>query len=776
MRIVTGILAAVFVVGAAVAELRRPGDLKEGEEEQIRARIEWFVQSRGLDQISRADVLRRDAVLDVKRRRDVESGRWDLQWSPMGPESMTMLHWSMGEVSGRVSALAVHPTNENIIYLGSASGGLWKTVDGGISWQPIFDDVGTQTIGALYIDPAAPDTLWVGTGEQGQNCWSYFGMGLFRSTDGGETFTPMNGSGSETLDLSTITAIVVSPTNPDIVMVSGESWCDDGNWLYGGLYRTVDGGATWQRLMNTAVTDLAINPVSPNVLFCAVGRWSGGTNGIYRSVDTGASWTRLENGLPFGSVVGRSRLAVSHSNSKTVYALMNDANGVGLYRSTDGGDSWTLQNPQACDGQCWYNLCLAVHPSDPARLLVGAIRFYTSIDGGVNLYPLTDYWGSGQEVHQDTHVLTFSRSNPDRFWVAGDGGIWRSDNGGLSFVNLNANLNLTQFYDIEVHPLDAATVFGGAQDNSSSATTGDILWDVTVVTGDGFISVVDPEDPDIVIQTSYPWDGLPSLYLSTAGGAPNSFQWIWLQGVTQGEPWPWVTPLAEVDLADVAGSPLFIGSDRVYRSSTASPTQWTGISGDLTGPSGSLSVILPVLDGEMVRVYAGTSNGRIHRSDDAMAQDPVWFDVTGNFPGDTVTDIAVDPTDSTVVYLTRGAFNLAKLYRSSTGGTTWDAVGGGLPNVPANAVAVDPRDGNRVFVATDVGTFMSLDQGTTFEPLMAGMPLGVVVTDLEVGGDPHVLTAGTYGRGAWQLELSAPVLFSDGFESGNVAAWSAAVN
>lgn len=776
MKILIGIMAATFVAGGAVAQLRPPGDRADGEEEQIRARSEWFIQQRGIDRMPRADLVRRDAVLEVKRRRDTEAGDWDLRWTPEGPESMTMLNWSMGEVSGRVSALAVNPTNENVIYLGSASGGLWKTIDGGSSWQPIFDDVGTQTIGALYIDPAAPDTLWVGTGEQGQNCWSYFGMGLFRSIDGGETFEAMNGSGAETLDLSYITGIVIDPSNPDIVVVSGESWCDDGSWLYGGLYRTTDGGASWQRLINNAVTDLVMTPESPNVLFAAVGRWSGDGSGIYRSNDKGATWTRLENGLPYGSEVGRSRLAVSPSDSQTVYALMNEAGGVGLYRSIDGGNSWTLQNPQACDGQCSYNLCLAVHPSDPAHLLVGAIRFYLSLDGGVNLFPLTDYWGSGQEVHQDTHVLVFSRSNPDRFWVAGDGGIWRSDTGGLSFVNLNANLNLTQFYDIEVHPQDRATIFGGAQDNSSSATTGDVLWDVTVVTGDGFISVVDPEDPNIVLQTSYPWDGLPSLYLSTTGGSPNSFSWIWLQGVTQYEPWPWVTPLAEVDLSGVPGSPLFMGSDRVYRSSTLDPTQWEKISNDLTGPSGSLSVISPVANGDSVTVYVGTSNGRIHRSENAAAPVPIWTDVTGNYPGATVTDIAVDPTDVAMVFVTRGEFNLGQLFRSSTGGTTWEIVGAGLPNVPANSVVVDPKDSERVFVATDVGVMMSLDRGATFVPLMAGLPLGVVVTDLEVDDDPHVLTAGTYGRGAWQLELSPPVLFADGFETGDLSTWSAAVN
>jgi len=687
-----------------------------------------------------------------------------------------MLGWVMGDVSGRVSALAVHPEDETILYLGSASGGLWKTLDGGGSWQSVFDDVGTQTIGALFIDPSSPDTVWVGTGEQGQSCTSYFGMGLYRSTDGGQSFFSMNGSGDSSLDLSFISSIVVNPDDPDIVMVAGESWCNDGEWLYGGLYRSVDGGASWQQVISGAVTDLVMDPAAPGTLWCAVGRWSAEVNGIYRSTDGGETWERLETGLPVGTAVGRSRLAVAASDSRIVYALINDGNPVGLYRSTDGGDNWTLQNSDACDGQCWYNLCLDVHPTDPDRLLVGAIRFYGTMDGGTNLTVMTEGWGPGQKVHQDTHVLTYSTVDPNRFWVAGDGGIWRTDNGGSSFANLNANLNLTQYYDIAVHPWDRATIFGGSQDNSSSGTTGDLRWDVTVVTGDGFMNVVDPVDPRIVIQTSYPWDGLPSLFLSTSGGGPNSFEWLWLEGVTQYEPWPWVTPLVGVasSSSEAESTHLFMGSDHVYRSSTSNPRQWTKISSDLTGPNGSLRVLTAIPTGDTVMVYAGTSNGRIHRTDDALADAPVWENVTGNFPLAQVTDIAVDPLDSNIVYATRGAFGPSNLYRSNTGGTQWQPFSTGLPNVPANAVAVDPLDRLKVFVGTDVGVFLGIGQ-FGFSPMMDGMPLGAVITDLEIDDDPHILTAGTYGRGAWRYDLSPPPTFADGFESGDESRWSSVV-
>jgi hypothetical protein len=468
-------------------------------------------------------------------------------------------------------------------------------------------------------------------------------------------------------------------------------------------------------------------------------------------------------------------LAFADSDPGVVYSLMNDGHPVGLYRSNDGGINWTLVNPDACDGQCWYNLCIDVHPSDSDRLAVGAIRFSLSSDSGTTLTPVTDYWGPLQEVHQDTHVIRYSRVDPKRFWVAGDGGIWRTDDGGVTFENLNANLILTQFYDITVHPWDRATVFGGTQDNSSSRTGGQVRWDVTVVTGDGFMNVIDPGDPRIVIQTSYPSNGFPNLYLSTSGGAPNTFQWLVLQGVTQNEPWPWVTPLVGIQpiAAEATTSHLFMASDHVYRSNTGNPRLWTKISSDLTGANGSVSVLTPVIHGDTVMLFAGTSNGRVYRTDDPLATNPIWVDVTGGLDQSKITDIAVDPLDPQIVYVTRGEFDGKQLYRSTIGGSEWLSYSDGLPNVPANSVVVDPLDRTGIYVGTDVGVFSRTGE-RAFSPLMLGMPLGVVVTDLEIDDDPHVLTAGTYGRGAWQLELSEPPILKDGFESGDLSAWSSA--
>ncbi|HEV7490475.1 MAG TPA: hypothetical protein VGO25_06685, partial [Rhodanobacteraceae bacterium] len=388
------------------------------------------------------------------------------------------------------------------------------------------------------------------------------------------------------------------------------------------------------------------------------------------------------------------------------------------------------------------------------------------IDGGTTLTILTAGWGSQQAVHQDTHIVRYSRNDGMRFWIGSDGGLWRSDDGGGSFSNLNANLEITQFYDVALDPNDPDRVYGGAQDNSSSLRDGDDLWSVTEVTGDGFMNAVDAHDPDRVFQTSYP-NGGAMVILSTSQGAPNTFQWISQSGQNASDPFPWVTPL-------VTGSgSVFVASNRVYRAAiidNANAYSWTPISDSLTGNgSASISVLTTAEDtvNAALRIYAGTSNGKIATTADALATAPVWTDITGSFPMANVSDIAIDPNDLTRVFATRGVFPAPHLLLSLDG-ADWVAVGAGLPSIPANSVAIDPLDSNRIFVGTDIGVYQSTDGGNTFTPFMTGLPLGMVVTDLEVAAVPHTLVAATYGRGAWKIALQAPVtdrIFADGFEA-----------
>jgi hypothetical protein len=730
-----GLCLSASIVGASFAQEREgpnrapEGDKSRGEEEQIRKREEWFVQSRGLQQVKRPDLLRAQAVEELETAQRARESELELAgetWSSLGPVGMTMLNWTMGRVSGRVSesGIGVHPTDENTIYLGSASGGVWKTVNGGTSWTPIFDATGTLTVGSVAVDPANPTTVWVGTGEHGNSCTGYMGMGAFRSTDAGATFQARNGGG--TLQLSYIQSIALHPTDGQTVLVSGEGVCDSATKLAGGVFRSTNGGGSWTKVLTGSGGDVLFDPGNPSLAYAALG------GSIYRSTNGGSSWTSTT------SPGGRLRLAMAPSNTQTLYAL---GSGGGLYRTTNGASSWTTMNSSACEGQCTYNLSLDVHPTDPNRIIVGSIRFASSTNGGSTLTYLTTTWGSSQKVHQDTQCLRYSRTNGNRFWVGSDGGLWRTDNAGSTFTNLNAGLTLTQFYDVAIHPDDPTRVWGGAQDNSSEGRFGSQQWDVTVVTGDGFQNLVDPGNTTRVFQTSYPSNSLPSVYKSSSSGAVSTFSKMSTTGISGGG-FPWVTPLA------VVPGNLFVGGFDIFRAATSSSGSWTKIS--TTGSSSSLSVI-STTPGSNVG-YAGSAGGAVYRTANVLGTG--WSNVTGNYPGGVVSDIAADRADTNRVFVTRGGFGASRLYRSTVGGTTWSAVGAGLPNVPANAVAIDPLAGNRIFVGTDVGVYESTDGGNNFAPFSLGLPLGLVVTDLEVDDSPHVLVAGTYGRGAWRVNLT----------------------
>ena len=721
-------------IDAAATSLEAARKPRE-ESWQIEQRQRWFAETRGLQTHKDAATERQNAVNELRIQRERLQFSQMLAgevWEEMGPSSMIMGSWVMGRVSGRNNAIVPHPTDENTVYFGAAAGGVWKTTNGGSSWTPLFDQVGTLPVGAIHLESSNPNHVWVGTGDRnGGGCAGYFGQGVFLSTDGGSSWQARNGSGSTAMPLSIINSVAVQPSNNQVVLVGGFGSCNNAGTLQGaGLYRSVDRGGNWSLVLSGRVEDMFFVPNSTTVYAAVAG------SGVYRSLDGGANWSNMSSGLGVSGT--RMRLAMAPSNSQIMYVL----NGASLYRTADGGASWQLRNSSACEGQCTYNLALAVHPTQPDTILVGSIRYARSTNGGTNLTYLTSSWGSGQKVHQDTHVLVYSRNNGNRFWVGSDGGIWRTDDGGTNYVNMNSNLNVTQFYDIAVHPNNSDTLFGGAQDNSSSRrTTGDV-WNLTVVNGDGFMNVVDPSNTNTVLQAGYPSGGFPNLYRSLSGG--SSFSSLPKTGLVSGN-FPWVTPLA------AAGTQVFVASDRLFRGTTSAGTfSWTGISSAL---GSAVSVITPLQRGAAYPTYVGTSGGAIYYSADAGAASVSWSNVTGNYAGGRVADIAIDNNNPQRVFVARAGFGASRLYRSLTGGGNWSAIGAGLPNVPANAVAIDPFDSNRIYVGTDIGVFESTNGGDSFVAFSTGLPLGLVVSDLEIDNDPYTLVAGTYGRGAWRVLL-----------------------
>ncbi|MCB1607262.1 MAG: hypothetical protein KDI71_09835 [Xanthomonadales bacterium] len=730
-------------------------DKRDGELEQIRERERWFAEVRALDQVGNADRLRAAAAEQVKADRVARRGPMP-EWQMLGPAPMTMLNWSMGNVAGRTTALAVDPRNDNVLYLGTGSGGLWKSADGGGFWVELFGSVGTQAIGALHLEPGNPDHLWVGTGDRTQGCSGYFGQGLYYSADGGSSFAARNGSGAGSLLLTTISAVATKPDDPSVVLAGGDRYCNPGpSSDPGGIFRSADGGQSWALVLAGAVNDVFFAPGNSQIAYAA------SSAGLFQSTDAGQNWNPINNGF---TPEARNRLAIAPGDSNVLYALSTAQ----LYRSTDGGASFELRNAEACQGQCSYNLVTAVSPFDPSEVLVGTIRHAKSTDAGANLIIQTESWGGAQAVHQDTHVLVYSVNQAGRFWVGTDGGLWRSDDGGASYSNLNANLNITQFYDVAIDPADPTRVFGGAQDNSSLARLGlDLLWNVTRVTGDGFMNAVDPLNSSRVVQNGYPNNqGFPSIHRSLNGGAVGTLQTLPTTGLIQNDGYRFVTPMGIVAGGNGQPSEIFITGRNVYRAAIDQPQigfSWTRVSNaDL--PS-SPNTVYPFRDSGTLKVFAGSTSGRVFRCDNAAASCS-FAEVTGAISGSgAITDFAVDPQQPQRVYVTRADFTGPRLYRSDNLGQLWAPVGTGLPQVPANAVAVDPLTAGRVFVGTDLGVFVSTDSGNSFSPFDAGMPIGAVITDLEIDDQPYALVAGTYGRGAWLHPLiDLERILVDGFE------------
>jgi hypothetical protein len=753
-------LAALFARGAWAQQSPTIIDHDMGEEEQIRRRIEWFYETRraGTSSVSELARLRQEAFRETAARladqRDARAlglAAGTNVWAEMGPAASHFGGWAFGDVSGRVTALA-RDAGGGTLYAAAAAGGLWKSTNDGLSWTQLFDAAGTHTIGAIAVDPNAANVLWAGTGDFVQGCEGYFGIGLLRSADGGATWETRNGTASATLeDMSSFSSVVVDPRDSKHVVVGGRfRGCSSGNQATGGLFSTTDAGITWtKRLASTEIHEILQNPSSLDTW------WAATNKGIYKSTDNGVTWVlQTASGLPNGNT-GRTEIAISPSNSQVVYALFESPNQI--WRTTNGGASWTMMSSggNACDGQCWYNMVLRVHPTVPDTIYRGTVHVFKSIDGGATWTDLSNSWGSSQKVHQDTHAFLTDSANPGWLWVGSDGGVWKSTDGGASFTGLNSNLSMTQFYAIGVHPTDTGIICGGAQDNSSLARGGPTnVWDLQAVTGDGFVCAIDPGNPNYAYITSYPSGGYPSVSRSTTG-VFGSFGGITGpgSGIVGGDRSNWVTPYV---LDPISPNILYLGTQRVYKSVDHGTTWVSSAPSDMTAGSGTI-LSLEVNRSFTATVFAGTDDGRVWRSTNAATS---WTNITSGLPARSINDIAGDPSNGERVFVVVGGFGTSHLWEK-TGDGPWIARGDGLPNVPANTVLL--LTANDVLVGTDVGVFRSQDGGRTFVPFMEGLPEGLVVTDLKFDMPTNRLTAGTYGRGAWQVAVDPvePIVIFD---------------
>jgi len=742
-----------------------------------------------------------------------------LVWENIGPgpinNGQTPLDNSYrSDVSGRVTAIAIDPIDSSI-YVGTAQGGLWKSQDNGASWIPLTDSLASLAVGSIAVDPALHSaghaTVYVGTGEGNGSGDSYGGVGVYKSTDSGATWTgPYE---SLTFTHQSMGSIVVDRVDPSHLLAATTTGA--AGISFGGLYvppygiwESVNGGVSWTH-KDTAGTGSASMVLQDPIVTTT---WWGALSdigGLVKSVDNGATWTELAGtgGLPALSPAwGRGAITGTVNAPSTASALylateLATAKGTGkVYRSIDGGANWT---PVAgadgyCNGQCWYDDPVYVEPGAQDTVYVGGgarsfglpTAFMRSDNGGATFADKAGHLAPG--LHADIHAITTWPGQPAQLWVGTDGGVWRSTDRGESWVNVNSNLAITQFMACDLHPGDPAVAYGGTQDNGTNGWQGPNNW-THQDDGDGGHVAIDRNQPSHLVHTYYNFrNSQIGVAFTTSGfGGPGGYQGSFApgNGISLSDR---VLFYAPIHLDRGLSSTLYFGTNRLWRATSFFATGGTGgefqavnAAQDLTGGAvgdafgGAISAIAtlanPTAGLSADLVYVGSSNGSVYRTTNATTA-ATWTAV--DFPGGFVSDVVIDPANSQIVYtaVSRYAGVAGQNIRKSTdGGATWNYAATGLPDVPVNSLVLDPITPNKVWAGTDIGVYVSPDAGGSWAPMSPGLP-SVAVFDLKANAATRQILACTHGRSAYMMSIDDDLIFRDGVESRDFSRWSATVN
>jgi photosystem II stability/assembly factor-like uncharacterized protein len=644
------------------------------------------------------------------------------EWTPLGPTSWQSISYNPG--NGRVNTIAIHPQDPSIIYAGTPASGLWRSTDGGFTWEPLFTDLPSMGISGIVIHPHSPDTIFIATGDgDGADTYS---AGVLRSNDGGETWLSTGLDWSPGLERTT-RALRMDPTDPN------RMYCAASN----GLYHTTDGGDTWTMAAVGSFRDVEFMPGDTNVVYAC-------KTLFYKSVNGQSFSPAGISGLPLSTTVQRMAIAVSPADPLMVYVLCaneEDDSFLGLYRSIDGGNTFELRSNSpnifsySSDGtgeggQAWYDMALAVDPFDPEVVYVGGINVWKSENGGFT-WEIRSHWvypSANGYTHADIHSLDVFNG---KLYCGSDGGIFISEDQAASWADMSIGLDITQFYRLGGSEILPDLVLAGAQDNGSNRYfAGD--W-THIHGGDGMEAAVDPVDPDI-------------LYASSQNGGlmrSDDFGETWnyiADGID--DEGPWVTPFV-IDPADPTR--LYTGFTEI----------WAGeFRGDwwyqLSDWGGSEKVrCLAVAPSDGFIIYAGR-NDLIKRSDDAGFS---WTDIDAGLPNLSPTSFAISHADPAHVWITfSGTSGTQKVYESLNAGVTWINRSAGLPNVPVNTIVVQPGPHHPIYIGTDAGVFYRDDITQEWEIFGTGLP-NVIVSELELNMTLGKIRAATYGRGMWEADM-----------------------
>jgi len=727
--------------------------------------------------------------LHVKLRE--ESPFKNLKWRRVGPMFQ----------GGRIESIACPAGNNSTIYVGVGSGNVWKTVNNGITWKPIFESESTFAIGDIEVSRSNPDTVWVGTGENLMARSSFAGTGIFKSQDGGETWKNMG-----LHDSHHIGRIVIDPQNPDIVYVAALGH----QYTYNeerGLFKTTDGGKTWQKSLfisdEVGVVDVVMDPSDNETLYAAAWErdrkaWDnvvcGKGSGIYKTTDAGRTWKRLTNGFPTGKYIGRIGLDVSVSNPNFVYAVLDNQTplprkekerrqrraGGEVYCSEDKGETWKKVNESDVIAGINYSFGdIRVSPDDEKSIYVLGVNLAASEDGGKTYKRLGGtvvhlYHHSTRALHLDHHDLWIDPLNPDRLLLGNDGGFFMSYDRGKTWLHIN-NLPIAEFYAISVDMATPYNIYGGTQDDSalygpSNQEQEDGIedpwrhvWIDLWGGGDSYFTLVDPTDPGIIYYEQQ-FGSFRRKNMKT--GQSKHIQ----PRAKKGEPplrYNWMTPFI---ISHHNPFTLYYGANKLFKSVNRGDS-WTCISPDLSTspgpekqgdvPYGALTTISesPLLPG---LIFVGTDDGNVHVTRDDGKN---WMKIGKNLPDKWVSRVVASSHELGTVYLSMTGYREddfeTYIFRSTNFGQTWNSITGNLPSESVNVIREDPQHTNILYAGTDQGgVYVSLDSGESWYSLCCDLPT-TAVHDIAVHPRDSELVIGTHGRSAFVLDV-APVQKFDG--------------
>ncbi|MFN8250646.1 MAG: T9SS type A sorting domain-containing protein [Ferruginibacter sp.] len=689
-------------------------------------------------------------------------------------------------VSGRVTAIAVHPTNANTIYVGTANGGVYRSMDGGSTWTAIFDNAQSIAIGALALAPSSPTTLYVGTGEAALSADSYFGVGLYRidNADVSPTLVgPINPGGIFTF--RSISKILIHPTDPATIFVSTASGVGgivgvNPGTASRGIYRSTNATAaaasvTFSKLTvatansgNRSVIDMVMEPGTPNNIVCTVYGFSGaGDGGIYRSTDALAATPTFTRTMALGTAASnnwRCELAICKVGATTtVYAGLDTAGNAAvrsIQKSTDGGATWAPVTASFgfCGGQCFYDIALAVDPNNANNFYIGGAAgnniFRYSTDGG------TSFTISNTNLHADVHSVVVAPSSPTTIYLGCDGGIFKSTNSGVTWASMNtAGFSATQFQSVAIHPIDTKFSIAGAQDNGTSMYKTDGTWN-RIDFGDGGYTLIDQNATNTTNVTMY------HTYFNQTNNLLGLARVDLVSSAADGL-WPFYgcggtangigcanTVMFYAPIALGPGNPntVYYGSDRLYRSTDKAVTM-TVVSQAPIVSGVAISCVGIAKQDDNYRIV-GLTNGQ------------VWATSTGSSTLENITPagapavpvqrVTFDPNNKNIAYISYGGYGVTAgqhIWKTSNFNVvslmpTWAASGTGIPDVPVNGFAIDPANSNIIYAGTDIGVYASTDAGASWASFSTGLPI-VPVFDMAVHPVSHNLRIATHGRGLW---------------------------